>query len=308
MRRSRSKITRGTSAATAKIIKKKLTKMPKRPKRCLTNIAALLLHPLCKKKRRHYREHLQSQMKFSHPLAKVPKIDCKRIPIYIISFNQLSYLKLLIEFLERRGYENIHIIDNCSTYPPLLQYLKETPHTVHNMDKNYGHMVFWASGFFDDVIKNEFYVLTDPDILPSEDCPDDFLGVFHAVLHKMPFADKVGCALLINDLPDGYEKKELVMEWESKFWKHPIKNTMGLEIYNAAIDTTLALYRPDPEMKVKGGSYPWALRSARIAGKFAARHLPWYVCGESEELEFYKRTASNESASWTKSADNYCKK
>ena len=48
--------------------------------------------------------------------------DYHDIPVIINNFNRLEYLKKLIESLEIRGYRNIYIIDNLSTYPPLLQY------------------------------------------------------------------------------------------------------------------------------------------------------------------------------------------
>lgn len=61
--------------------------------------------------------------------------DFKNIPVYIISFNRLSCLKQLVARLERAGYSNIHIVDNGSSYPPLLEELDKTPHVVHRMKK-----------------------------------------------------------------------------------------------------------------------------------------------------------------------------
>ena len=48
----------------------------------------------------------------------------KSIPIIIISFNQLHYLRQLIAFLKKYEYSNIVIIDNNSTYKPLLDYFE----------------------------------------------------------------------------------------------------------------------------------------------------------------------------------------
>lgn len=45
--------------------------------------------------------------------------DHKSIPVIIINFNQLFYLKQLVDFLIRREFKNIIIIDNASTYQPL---------------------------------------------------------------------------------------------------------------------------------------------------------------------------------------------
>lgn len=221
-----------------------------------------------------------------------PHPDCKQIPIYIIVFNSLTYLKKLLKFLESCGYENIHIIDNCSTYPPLLKYLSTTHHHVHQMDRNYGYMVFYESGKFDDVIQNQYYVLTDPDIVPGEDCPENFMDVFWNLLQCTPDVNKVGFALRIDDLPDGYKNKNLVLSWEANFWTRPLKNNMGLEVYDAKIDTTFALYRPK-----KYWINPDRKSALRVAGEYSARHLPWYQCVETPEQEFYKNT-SDSSASW----------
>ena len=67
------------------------------------------------------------------------------IPIIIINFNQLFYLKQLIESLQKRDYNNIVIIDNLSTYQPLLDYYKtiETEVNIHRLKTNEGHLSFW---------------------------------------------------------------------------------------------------------------------------------------------------------------------
>lgn len=48
--------------------------------------------------------------------------DGKEVPIIINNFNRLTTLRLLIEALNKRGYDNIYIIDNASTYPPLRKF------------------------------------------------------------------------------------------------------------------------------------------------------------------------------------------
>ena len=67
--------------------------------------------------------------------------DGKTVPVFLIAYNRLGYLRQLVAWLERAGYSDIRIIDNCSSYPPLLEYLERSPHAVHRMDRNYGHLV-----------------------------------------------------------------------------------------------------------------------------------------------------------------------
>jgi hypothetical protein len=46
----------------------------------------------------------------------------RSLPVVINSFNQFTYLKNLFDKLEADGFRNFIIVDNCSTYPPLLAY------------------------------------------------------------------------------------------------------------------------------------------------------------------------------------------
>ena len=63
--------------------------------------------------------------------------DPQQVPIFINNYNRLTTLTQLIDALVSRGYTNITILDNQSTYPPLLDYYKTTPHKVHRYKKNY---------------------------------------------------------------------------------------------------------------------------------------------------------------------------
>ena len=139
--------------------------------------------------------------------------DHKKIPVIINNFNRVSTLRDLISFLESRGYFNIFIIDNASTYPPLLEYYKNTPYKVFMLDQNIGYKALWRSGIYK-MFKNNFFVYTDSDIVPVESCPDDFMLRFLEVLKKHPLATKAGFGLKIDDLPEHFANRESVIEWE----------------------------------------------------------------------------------------------
>lgn len=212
-------------------------------------------------------------------------IDFKNIPIYIISFNRLEDLKLLIENLENKGYKNIHILDNKSTYPPLLEYYKNINHTIHYLDKNYGHMVFWECGQFDDVIKNQYYAISDSDILPVNECPDDFIELFYNILKKNPKFTKVGFSLKIDDIPDTFSKKEFMQTVESQFYilEHEFKYKGKKQlVYDASLDTTFALYKPN----IKLSKFT---KGIRTGFPYQTKHLPWYKDenNKSEEDIYY---------------------
>lgn len=227
--------------------------------------------------------------------------DFKNIPVYVISFNRLSYLESLVNWMEKAGCQNIHIIDNASTYPPLLDYLSKTPHTVHRMEKNYGHTVLFDAPEFKDVVDNQYFVLSDPDILPVEECPADFMRFLSGVLERFPKATKAGFGLKLDDLPDHYALKETVIKWESAFYEKAIKGTEPA-LYKAPIDTTFALYRPRKEWK-KGFA-----EAIRTGAPYTARHLPWYkdLNNLTEEDRFYNALDTG-SGNWngTKAADHF---
>lgn len=219
-------------------------------------------------------------------------VDMENIPVFVISYNRLDYLLLLISWLERAGFKNINIIDNKSTYQKLIDYFSICPHKVHRMEKNYGHLVLWDSKKFDEIIDNYNFILTDCDILPVEECPHDIVDYFMRILNKYTNFTKVGLSLKIDDIPDCYAFKNQVLEKEKDFWLHPLET--GL--YQAAIDTTLALYRPGIVPKD-----PRWWRSIRTASPYEARHLPWYsdTKNPSEEDLNYQKNVAEMSSYWS---------
>lgn len=220
-------------------------------------------------------------------LFKKPITNPFRIPIIINNFNRLSFLQMQIEWLEVAGYTNIYIIDNHSTYPPLLAYYKTLPYTIFKLNRNQGHFALWETILFSRFTK-DYYVYTDPDILPIKECPNNILHYFKELLQKYPHAKKVGFSLAINDLPNHYSLKEKVINWEKQFWTKPLEN----EVFDALIDTTFALYRPG----AKGGADGPAIRTG---GKYIAKHLPWYENSNKldEETKYYLKSCTKAS-SW----------
>jgi hypothetical protein len=193
------------------------------------------------------------------------KTNIKDIPIIINNRDRVGYLSKLVEWLEKNGYNNIYILDNDSTYPPLLEYYAKTKHHVIKLNANVGKHALWKSGVIKQ-FRSDYYVYTDCDVVPVEECPDNVLQYFMDLLDKYKYIEKVGFGLKIDDLPDHYADKEKVIEWEKKFWV----NQVAKDIYKAEIDTTFALYRPYTN------GFLWLQPAYRTGGKYMARHLPWY--------------------------------
>jgi hypothetical protein len=203
----------------------------------------------------------------------------KEIPIIINNRNRLTFLSQLIESLQSRGYNNIVILDNNSTYPPLLDFYRTITCKVIFLKKNLGFDALDKIPLGKEIRKN-FFVYTDSDVVPIEECPDDFLKFFLSTLKKYQTVQKVGFSLKIDDLPDTYESKKEVIAWEKQFHENQIND----KLYLAQIDTTFALHRPYAPISIKG-----RFKMIRTSYPYTARHLPWYVdsANLSEEEKFY---------------------
>lgn len=269
--------------------------------RHLAKILANICHPLSKASRNQFKARFLKDICGEYIYKRVSvdvkenEFDQNDIPIFIISFNNLTYLKNTIKNLENYKLSNIHIIDNNSEYPPLLDFLKTLPYKVHMLDKNWGHRVLWDSHLFDDYVFNQMYVVTDPDLEINPELPNNFLYQMYRILVQFPNITKVGFGIKIDDLPKS-ELNDKVLLWEKQFWcnKQPDDE---FELYRANVDTTFALYRPG---KIRRYNFYTGLR---IAGNFCAKHLPWY--GDCEEKSYYQKTATANSASWTNDSSRY---
>ena len=207
------------------------------------------------------------------------------IPIFIISYNRYTCLKQLVTRLQNDGYKNIIIVDNKSEDETLLQYYKSLASSqsckVVRLEENYGHRVIWESGEFSDIIENQYYVVTDPDIIPVEECPGDYIEKFYNLLIKYPQYTKVGFSLMLSDLPVEYKYRTDIWRWESFFWEHPID---GGAAYVADLDTTFALYRPVKKLN-NDWYYEDFYSALRTEKPYMARHLSWYVKSHDESIE-----------------------
>jgi hypothetical protein len=216
--------------------------------------------------------------------------NCFDVPIIINNRNRYTFLKLMIDQLQSFGYKHIYILDNDSTYPPLLEYYKIVDAKVILLNQNVGYRALWETNVFEQ-FKNKHYVYSDPDILLQHDCPKDFVYQLYIQLNKYSLKEKAGVALKIDDLPDCYKLKNEVLKWEHINWK----NTLNENVYDALVDTTLALYKPLAFGNAEECS------AIRVAGKLTAQHLPWYDDSNhiSEEELYYKNNAKQTSSYWS---------
>lgn len=261
------------------------------------NLIKFFYHPLSGTKRKLFVKDNPILLK-KYSFVPKPK-NLYKIPVFIISYNRLSYIKQMVTWLKKYGINNIHIIDNNSSYGPLLKYLQTCQCTVHRLDKNWGHEVLWRCGKFNKVIKKSLYIVSDPDIAPNKNLPKDFLLQMYNILGQYKNITKIGFALDITDIRKTKTNKKYIKS-EQIFWKKKIKNEK-LVLYDAPIDTTFALYRPG---KLRPGSSEF-YRGIRVAGNFTAKHLPWYIDPNKETREdiYYRKHANPSISNWAKDSD-----
>lgn len=206
------------------------------------------------------------------------------IPIIINNFNRLTTTKKLADDLLKLGYTDIHILDNNSTYPPLLDWYKECPYKVELLGVNHGQLAIYNSGYINNF--EGWVAYSDSDIELNQLIPRGFIEKMTEIAEKYNIL-KVGLALRIDDLPTTryglYIKGQ-----EAKYWYQEV----ACGIYEAHIDTTFSV--------IKVGQ-PFQYEALRLAENYTARHIPWYLDYDNlTEEELYYIEHSNSEFSTTK--------
>lgn len=178
--------------------------------------------------------------------------------------------------------ENIIIIDNESTYPPLLEWYERISNSpkywgrveiMHH--KNEGHLALWATGLYKQL--DEYFIYTDSDIILPDSFPIDWKEIMFNTFIKYPDYKKVALAIHTDDLPEHYRFKNQVIRNEGRWWLEEIEK----DLYVADTDTTFAM------MKNFGDNCYRSLRIARP--DMTCRHYGWYLCLDDldEEEKYY---------------------
>jgi hypothetical protein len=197
--------------------------------------------------------------------------------------DRLSSTKVLIEWLLKAGTVKVVILDNASTYGPLLEWYRDLPEGVTvEIQANLGPWGFWSTGRH--LTQATPYVVTDSDLIPSECCPTDLVDKLLGLLKDNPGCGKVGPGLRLDNIPD--LSRDFITNgdgkgWEGEgvFWKK--KHSSGA--FLAPIDTTFAIYN----------SYsPWigaGWQNIRMDMPYVMEHTPWYLEKPfSEEEQYYR--------------------
>lgn len=209
----------------------------------------------------------------------------KEISLIIPNFNQFYYLKNLVNQWKFYNEGKIYVLDNASTYKPLLDYYwQNEDFTVFKYQEN--DFVKNLKSFLSD-FDSEYYVISDPDISLHPATPPNFLEIFKAIIDIG--IHHIGFDLISHDIPNWNPKAGWIDGDNLGLRNTPYSIEIAGRTYKgwkAPIDTTFAMYK-----KSNGGwSAPmpgehWS-NSVRI---FEAYHLPWYEHKDylNEERKFY---------------------
>jgi hypothetical protein len=216
------------------------------------------------------------------------------IPVIVNCRNRLTTTRKLCEQIAALDNAYPIILDNASTWEPLVEWLNDCPFEVIRLTENIGHHAPWTAKLVDRP-NDGFYCVTDCD-LDLEGIPADLMEVLQVPLKSFrgPVI-KSGVALRIDDLPPWQTQ---VREWESRFWR---QRADGFR-YWAPIDTTLAMYRSHTPVRI--ATKVAGVRAVRAGGDYTARHTPWYLDPTNLDAENanYFATA-NDSNSWRPDGD-----
>jgi hypothetical protein len=223
-----------------------------------------------------------------------------KIPIFIIVHNHYDILQRSLASYEKFiDYPKQFVFHNTnSVYQPTLDFLEERRkkgdlvyHTNTNHHLSVMNTVREYLSKHPDV---KYYILTDPDI-ELNNCRGNLVETFIYLINKYNVYS-VGTSLKIDDIPDYYPKKKLVLSipTHKSFHSSPrIKENFEgqeFEITRAHIDTTFQLIRASSV----DGHFPHT-NCMRVFEPYDARHLDWYIDPNNmtDCQKFYSENTTN---------------
>jgi glycosyltransferase involved in cell wall biosynthesis len=204
-----------------------------------------------------------------------------KIQVVIINRNLLTWPSKMVEDL--KTFENIGdiiIVDNESTYEPLLEWYKTKPCEVVFSPVNYGQSAPWNL----DLHKERnfyFYVVSDPDMDLSETPKDCLVHLVDKMEKHLEF-DRIGLGLSNHKVPESSPYHHWLKSWVERTTE-PNSIIDGL-LTKQPVDTTFCMYNINRHF-----SGP----SCSTQAPYTARHIPWEITKDEihnlkeQNYEFY---------------------
>jgi hypothetical protein len=215
------------------------------------------------------------------------------VKAFIIFRDRARYAQLCLSALLTAGLEPV-IVDQGSSWVSALSWLTGLEKDgIPVLYRGGGHprgLWTWAP-FREAAGTADRYVVTDCDVVPSEDCPPDWPAWLSKALDEFPGYCKAALGLRTDNLPEHYQRREHVITWEAQFWQNPVAG--GL--YPGIADTTLAMYLPLSDWPGFGMS------ALRTGFPYVADHLAWHedLDNLDDELTWYHEHAEPGISYWT---------
>ena len=226
-------------------------------------------------------------------LAEKRARERRVIPVYINARNLVTPLRRMVGYLKRIPNARVIIVDNDSTWSPLLEWYDSAECDVEVIRTGINGGKFgWAAHLLDHAALGvEKYVVTDSDLI-LDDIPLDVLDVLARGLDANPNVTKIGLSLDLDSIPPDYQFAARVKDWESQFW-----NVRRGSFWNSGIDTTFSMRRAADPVAFE------TVGHLRCDRPYTAVHWPWEwtapAIRASEEIQHYISTSEAWGLMWT---------
>ena len=222
------------------------------------------------------------------PAAAAPALDWRDIPASSSTATATRRWVRLVDWLRAGGTRRIVILDNASTYPPLLQYYDALPEGVKcRACRRTTVPTCWQQRVHE--VLDTPYVLTDSDIVPADFArPTSWSGSTRRC--SATRREQGRSALRIDNLPDGYADADTVRKWESQFWGAPWWRRRIRRAHRH-------------HLRALPGQAGFSIddRALRLGRPYVVEHTPWYAIEDqlSAEEQYYREHASKTFSNWS---------
>jgi len=209
----------------------------------------------------------------------------KGIKVFITVFNRFTWLIPLLEDFKKAGCDPV-LIDNNSTYPPMLKWLKTCEYPVHFLGKNHLAWAFFTTELYT-LYDDRYFIISDSDMDISK-VPSDFVSVLYEGLQSATGRIwKCALGYELGDLPDNSVTEIAI---HANMAQESNKNAFGYS--HCATDLGIALYDRTRRSDKPTREPDW-YESLRAPRPYYARHLDWYMTPETlrEEDVYYLEEA-----------------
>lgn len=191
-----------------------------------------------------------------------------KIPIIINNRNLLTWPSKMVEICKTFDeVGEVIIVDNESTYEPLIEWYKTNPCEII-YSKNNGQSCPWVIDI-PQRLGSKYYVVSDPD-LDLTDTPKDCLLYLKEKMEKYQEYSKIGLSLYNWEVPENSPYHHFLKTWSIVNWD--INSVVDGLLKNQLIDTTFGMYDLD-----KG---PISGKNCSTYKPYSARHIPWEITND----------------------------